>query len=112
MAQSNRQLLSTGVFFIIIVIAILLYAATLIPWTFILPVILVLGGCWTIVIAAQRSTKPQKYERSAFGTAALGAILIALGGAWYLVGINIIFAVALILLVLGALAIAAASKRT
>jgi hypothetical protein len=38
-------------------------------------------------------------------------LLVALGGAWYLFPINPFFSLALVLLVLGALAIAAALRR-
>jgi hypothetical protein len=112
MAESRRQLLSIGVFFIIIVAAILLYAAQVITdWTLIFPIIFVLSGCWTLVLAALRSSSPQKYERGAFSTMGLGLLMIALGGAWYLFAYNALYSLALILLVLGALAIAAALRR-
>jgi len=112
MAESRRQLLSIGVFFIIIVAAILLYAAQVITdWTLIFPIIFVMSGCWTLVLAALRSSSPQKYERGAFSTMGLGLLMIALGGAWYLFAYNALYSLALILLVLGALAIAAALRR-
>jgi heme/copper-type cytochrome/quinol oxidase subunit 3 len=111
MAESRRDTLSLGVFLIIIVVAILLYAASLIDWTLIIPVILVLSGCWTMVLAGMRATNPQKYERGAFSTISLGLVLIAVGGAWYLFVIDPLYSLALILLVFGALAIAAALRR-
>jgi hypothetical protein len=111
MAESRRDNLSLGVFLIIIVVAILLYAASLIDWTLIIPVILVLSGCWTLVLAGMRATNPQKYERGAFSTISLGLVLIAVGGAWNLFVIDPLYSLALILLVFGALAIAAALRR-
>jgi len=111
MAESRRDTLSLGVFLIIIVVAILLYAASLIDWTLIIPVILVLSGCWTMVLAGMRATNPQKYERGAFSTISLGLLLIAVGGAWYLFAFDPLYSLALILLVFGALAIAAALRR-
>jgi hypothetical protein len=112
MSESRRQLLSIGVFFIIIVIGIILVAAQVIAWTLIFPVILVLSGAWVLVLAAMRSSKPQKYELGAFSTIGLGALLIALSGAWYLVVLSyLLYALALILLVFGGLAIAAALRR-
>ena len=104
-------MLSLGVFLIIIVVVIVLFAAGFIGWTLIVPVILVLSGCWMLVLAAMRGSKPQKYAPSAFGTLSLGLLMIAVGGAWYLFAFNWLYAIALILLVLGALAIAAASRR-
>jgi cobalamin synthase len=111
MAESRRGTLSLGVLLIIIVVAILLYAASLIGWTLIIPVILMLSGCWMLVLAGMRATNPQKYERDAFSTISLGLLLIAVGGAWYLFTFNPLYSLVLILLILGALAIAAALRR-
>jgi hypothetical protein len=61
MAESSRDTLSIGVFLIIIVVAIVLYAAQVITdWTLIIPIILVLSGCWTLVLAGMRASNPQK----------------------------------------------------
>jgi hypothetical protein len=112
LAESRRETLSIGVFLIIIVVAIMLYAAQVITdWTLIVPVILVLSGCWTLVLSGIRAAKLQKYERGAFSTMGLGLLLIAVGGAWYLFAVDPLYSLALILLVLGALAIAAALRR-
>jgi hypothetical protein len=112
MAESSRDLLSIGAFLIIIVVAILLFAADFIDWTLIIPVILVLSGCWTLVLAGMRASNPQKYERGAFSTMGLGLLLIAVGGGWYLFSVNLaLYAVVLVLLALAAIAIAAALKR-
>jgi hypothetical protein len=111
MAEDRRTLLSIGAFFIIFVVAIVLYVAGAIDWTFIAPVILLLFGIWTLALAAMRGSNPDKYARSAFSTMSLGLILIAVGGAWYLFGYSWLYSLAVILLVFGALAIAAALKR-
>jgi hypothetical protein len=112
MAESSRETLSIGVFLIIIVVAIVLYAAQVITdWTLIIPIVLVLSGCWTLVLAGMRASNPKKYERGAFGTVSLGLLLIAVGGAWYLFTANPLYSLALVLLVFGALAIAAALRR-
>jgi hypothetical protein len=112
MAESRRQLLSIGVLFIIIVAAILLYVARVITdWTLIFPMILVLSGCWMLALAAISASNPQKYERGAFSTFGFGLLLIAVGGAWDLFAVNPLYSLALILLVLGALAIVAALRR-
>jgi hypothetical protein len=111
-AESRRETLSLGVFLIIVVVAIMLYAAQVLSdWVLIIPVILVLSGCWTLVLAGMRAANPQKYERGAFSTMGLGLVLIAAGGAWYLFAFNPLYSLALVLLVFGALAIAAALRR-
>ena len=112
MAESGRETLSMGVFLIIIVVAIMLYAVRVITdWTLIIPVVLVLSGCWALVVAGIRASSPQKYERGVFSTMSLGLLLIAVGGAWYLFAFNALYSLALILLVLGVLAIAAALRQ-
>jgi hypothetical protein len=111
MSESSRQLLSIGVFFIIIVVAILLSIGGLIGWGLFIPVVLVLSGCWALALAGIRARNPQKYERGAFGTLTLGLCLIAVGGAWYLFAFNWLYSLVVILLVLGALAITAALRR-
>ena len=104
-------MLSIGIFLVIMVVAILLFAATIINLGLVIPVILVFAGCWALVLAGIRASNPQKYERGAFSTMGLGLFMIAVGGAWYLFGINWLYSLALILLVLAALAIAAALRR-
>lgn len=111
MSNSDRQLLSIGVFLIIIVVGMLLAVAGIISWFLFVPVVLVLSGCWAVALAVMRSSNPQKYERSAFNTLALGLSLIALGGAWFLFSYNWLYSFAVILLVIAALAIALALKR-
>ena len=112
MAESRRETLSIGVFLIIIVVAIMLYATQVITdWTLIFPLVLTLSGCWMLVLAGMRASNPQKYERGAFSTMGLGLLLIAVGGAWYLFAFNPLYSLALVLLVFAALAIAAALRR-
>ena len=108
----NRGLLSIGVFLIILVISIILYTPLeLIHWSLIPALILTLYGCWTMVLAGIRASNPHKYERGPFSTFALGLILIAIGGAWFTYSIEPLYSAAIVLLVLGALAIAAALRR-
>jgi hypothetical protein len=111
MSNSDRQLLSVGVFLIIIVVGVLLAVAGVISWSLFIPVVMVLTGCWAIVLGAMQAGKPQKYERGAFSTMVSGIGLIALGAAWYLFGISWIYSLVVILLVIAALAIATALRR-
>ena len=112
MAESRRETLSVGVVLIILVVAIMLYATQVITdWTLIFPLVLLLSGCWMLVLAGMRASNPQKYERGGFSTMGLGLLLIAVGGAWYLLAFNPLYSLALVLLVFAALAIAAALRR-
>jgi uncharacterized membrane protein YczE len=112
MSESRRQLLTIGVFFIIVVVAILLYPANVTHnWANILQLILVLFGVWILILAAMRAQSAQKYARSAYSTVQIGVLIMALGGAWFLLAYNWIYSVALLLLALGAIAIASAMRR-
>ena len=111
MSESNRNLLTIGVFILIFIISIVLYIAALIDWTSIVPVVLLLSGLWMLALGTIRTSKPVKYERSSFSTIALGLVTIAVGGAWFLFGINWLYSLIVILLVVAGLTIAAALKR-
>ena len=112
MSESRRQLLTIGVFFIATVVAILLYAVgVFVDWLNIFPVIFIIFGGWMLVLAGIRAQNPQKHEREPFGTLEMGVLLIALGGCWFLWRTNALYSVALILFMLGAVAIVAALRR-
>jgi hypothetical protein len=111
MSESNRNLLTIGIFILTIVVAILLYVANIIDWTLIVPVVLLLSGLWLLALGAIRQSKPVKYERSSFSTMALGFVAVAIGGAWFLYRFNWLYSLVVILLVVAALAIVAALKR-
>ncbi len=111
MSNSDRQLLSFGIFLIIIVVGILLGVAGVIGWDLFVPVVLVLCGCWAIALAGMRAGNQQKYERGTFSTLAAGIGLIALGAAWYLFRFGWLYSIIVVLLLIAALAIAAALKR-
>ncbi len=105
-SDSNRTLLTIGVFFLTIVVAVLLYVTGLIDWTLIVPVVFLLNGIWFLALGAIRMGKPGMYERSAFSTTALGLVAIAVGGAWFLFSFSWLYSLVVILLVVAALAIA------
>jgi O-antigen/teichoic acid export membrane protein len=111
MSESRRQLLSIGAFFIILVVVILLFATNIITLGLTVPLVLGLFGICIVALAALQSSNPQKYERSAFSTMAIGGCLIVLGAAWYLFSFGWLYSLALIMLALGLIAIAAALRR-
>jgi cobalamin synthase len=73
-------------------------------------IIIALYGIWTMVIAGIRVRNPEKYGRGAYSTLVMGVVLTALGGAWvfFIETASIIVAVAIILVVIGILAVATA----
>jgi hypothetical protein len=111
MSSNDRQLLSFGVFLVIIVVGILLALAGVIGWGLFVPLVLVLSGCGAIALAGLQAGKPQKYERGAFSTIATGFGLIALGVAWYVFSFGWLYSLIVILLLIAALAIATGLKR-
>jgi hypothetical protein len=111
MSNNDRQLLSFGVFLIIVVVGILLSIAGIIKWGLFVPVVAVLSGLWAIALGSLLTSKTQKHERGSFSTMASGAGLIALGAAWYLFGINWLYSLVIILLAIAALAIATSLRR-
>ena len=113
MAESKRQLLLIGVFFIVLVVAILLYAFKVLKdWTLIFPTVLLLYGFCVLALAGTRSSSPQKYERSAYSTVQIGVLLVALGAAWFVfVYVGILYSIVILLLALGAIAIVSAMRK-
>jgi len=111
MSEISRDLLSIGAFLIVIVVAIVLLAMGLIDWMLVVPVVLVLSGCLLLGLGVLKPSATQKYAPSSFYMLSSGLLLIALGGAWYLLRFSFLYSLALVLLVLGAIAIAAALKR-
>jgi hypothetical protein len=110
-SSTNRGLLSIGVFFVIIVVSIVLGAFVVGDWWTVPPMIITLCGCWTIVLGGLQTSSTQRYGRSAFSLFGWGLLLVAVGGAWFLYSYGWIYSLAVVLLVLGALAIAAAFRK-
>ena len=113
MSEGKRSLLSIGVFLLIIVAVIVLFATNFITLAIVIPLILMLSGIWVLAMAGMRSQNPQKYERDAFSTLSMGLLLVAIGGAWFIYGYGFgwLYSLVVILVVLAVLAIAAAMKR-
>ena len=110
---ADRNLLTIGALFVIVVVSILLYvpANVLTQWWMVLATMIVLFGAWLIVLAGMQRSNPEKYGRGAFSYFGWGLLVIAIGGAYFLYYTNPIYSLVLVLLVLGAVAIAAALRR-
>jgi cobalamin synthase len=111
--MADRNLLTIGALFVIIVVSVLLYvpAGLLTAWWMVLATMIVLFGGWLMALAVMQRSNPEKYGRGAFSYFGWGLLLIAMGGAWFLYTYNWVYSLAVILLVLGGLAIAAAFRR-
>ena len=103
-------LLSFGALLVIGAVALIAYAAQLIGLIEVRALIIASYGVWTMILAGIRMKNPEKYGRGAYSTLVMGVILTALGGAWELSirGTDIIITIALILVVIGILALATA----
>jgi NADH:ubiquinone oxidoreductase subunit 6 (subunit J) len=104
------DLLSLGVLLFIVAVVLVLLGARLLTELEVLALVVAFYGVWTMVLAGIRIKNPEKYGRGAYSTLVWGIILTALGGAWFLnlKGTNIIFTIALLLVVIGILAVASA----
>lgn len=107
------MLYSIGVLCILIAVGIILSlpnVALISPWM-IPPFIIGLYGLWMIVLAGAKARSPEKYERGPFSTFSWGILLVAIGGAWLVYGYNLLYSVLVLLIVIGILAIVAATRR-
>lgn len=114
MSKVQQELLTLGALIIIIALIIIASAAALISWWETIPLIIALYGCWLIVTAGVTKRNASKYARSAFSLFGWGICLAALGfGLDFTVrGFPLIYTFAVVLLLLGALAVVAALKTT
>jgi len=110
MSKEQQGLLTIGAFIIIVAIVLIIAAGNLISWWEVIPLIIAFNGCWLIAAAGIRAKNPSKYERSAFSLFGWGILLAAVGFGLDLNvrGLPPVFTLALILLLLGALAVVAA----
>jgi len=111
MPAKELNLLSMGMLAVIVAILLVAFGPRQ-DWGSIISLTLVLFGLWVVFLAGIRSIHPMKYERGAFSTLVWGILLLSIGGAWYLYALNPIYSVALLLLVIGILAVASAMFRT
>jgi len=111
-------LLSLGALLVIAAALLVVYVTRFIELIEVFALIIALYGVWTMALAGIRVKNPEKYGRGAYSTLVMGAILTALGGAWELnirlniggtdAGTAIIITLALVLVVIGILAVASA----
>lgn len=105
------ELLSLGALLVIAAVLLVAYAGAIVKrLDEVLALIIALYGIWTMILAGIRVRNPEKYGRGAYSTLVMGVLLTALGGAWtlYIEGTNMIITIALILVVIGILAVASA----
>jgi hypothetical protein len=112
--MADRNLLTIGALFVIIVVSVLLYIlplGLLTEWWMVPATLIMLFGVWLMVLSGMQHSNPEKYGRGAFSYFGWSLLLVAVGGACFLYMLNWVYSLAVILLVLGALAIAAAFRR-
>lgn len=106
MAKRQLGLLSFGVLVVILAVSLLTFQ----NWSSILAFTLTLYGIWGIALAGIRAKNPEKYERGAFSTLVWAILLIAIGSSWFVFiqTTDLVYAIVLLLIVVGALAVASA----
>ena len=105
------EMLSIGALLVIAAVLLVIFAVGVITrFDEVFALIIALYGVWTMILAGIRVRNPEKYGRGAYSTLMMGVLLTLLGGAWvlYIEGTNIIITIALILVVIGILAVATA----
>src|SRR5512139_173132 len=105
------ELLSIGALLVIAALLLVAFAVGVITrFDEVFALIIALYGIWTMILAGIRVRNPEKYGRGAYSTLMMGALLLLVGGAWefQIVFDNLIITIALILVVIGILAVAAA----
>jgi len=105
------EMLSFGVLMVVAAVVLVAYALLIITrLDEVLALIIAFYGVWTMVLAGVRTKNPEKYGRGAYSTLVMGVLLTALGGAWilYIEGTDLIVTIALMLVVVGILAVATA----
>jgi hypothetical protein len=107
--RQQLDMLSFGVFIVIVAILLIAFAPNG-QWDRMISLTIALFGIWIIATAGIRARNPSKYERGAYSTFVMGLLLLAVGGAWFLFieTSNWIFAVFLLLVVVGLIAIGTA----
>jgi len=114
MPKKPLGLLSFGVFVVIIAILLIAYGTGYITsWQEFLSLVLASYGIWIVILAGIRAKAPEKYERGAPSTFVWGFLFTIIGGVWYLNIVQILsltFALALILIGVGILAVISALR--
>jgi hypothetical protein len=108
--SKDYGLLSLGALLIIVTLLLALLGANLITEVEVFALVVAFYGVWMMVLAGIRTKRPEKYGRGAYSTLVWGILLTVVGGAWFLnlKGANIFFTIALLLGVVGILALASA----
>jgi hypothetical protein len=107
----QSDILSFGILCVIVALTLVAFSLGIITrLDQMVALIIAFFGVWTIALSGIRARTPSKYGRSASSTLAMGVIFVAVGGAWFLltVGTNLILTLALLLVVVGILAVVSA----
>ena len=105
------EMLSMGALLVIAAVLLVAFAVGVVTrFDEVFALIIALYGIWTMILAGIRVRNPEKYGRGAYSTLMMGALLLLLGGAWefQIRFDNLIITIALILVVIGILAVATA----
>jgi hypothetical protein len=103
--------MSLGVLLATCGVAFLVYFGNFITLWETIPLIAVLNGIWTIVLATVSSSKQQKYELDPFVIGVWGAALLGGGLSWLLLAnVSYLSAIATFVIVLGVLTATAGAR--
>ncbi len=113
MSRGSSDILSFGVFILILAASIAAYAAGILLSVFeAFSLVMALFGVWIMALAGMRGGKEEKYVRGAFSVFSWGAIITAFGTVLFLYfrGLPPLYLLSALLLILGLLVLAAALR--
>jgi hypothetical protein len=112
LVRLNLGLLSLGAFLIIIALWVAAWILQAVIIENLVPLILLSSGVWTVVVAGLKAVRHEGNGTGAFSTFGWGMLFIVLGGSLYLInaGMDPLYTVVFILILVGALAVATALR--
>jgi hypothetical protein len=111
-AKKPFNILSWGIFFVLVALSLALSASGLIGLSEVPSVVVALTGIWIVVLAGLQTGRQEKYGRSTFSTFSWGVLTSTLGLVWFLYirQIFVNYLPVIFLLVFGILIIVAALR--
>ncbi len=105
-------LLSFGAFLIVVAVWTAALAYGVIATENLVPLVILSSGVWVVIVAGLKLARSK--EAGAFRAFSWGMLFVVLGGAMYMMnqGMNAVYTVVLVLLLIGALAVVAALRSS
>ncbi len=112
MAKKPFDILSFGVFVLLLALSLTMWASGLIELAEAPPLVIALFGIWVMALAGMKGDKTEEHGRSAFSIFSWGVLISAFGTVWFLSYRQILsgYLPAIFLFIIGILIVAAAIR--